>query len=106
MTNDAKTMLYHLYQEYLVRRDNHLPKTKAKDFGSSDTIQKSLFPDWCLEDVDDTLRELHRCGFVLNHYASNSIYHCTLTDDAICTMEKQKKETILNVLDFVSKFIP
>lgn len=106
MTKDAKTVLYHMYKEYLVRRDNHVPKSKAKDFDCSKTIQKTLFPDWCLEDIDDTLRELHRNEFVNNVYADGSIYYCELTDKAITVMENQKKENLLSVLDFISKFIP
>ncbi len=106
MTKDAKTMLYHMYKEYLLRRDNQQPKSKAKDFDCAETIHDTLFPDWCLEDVIETLRELGRNGFVKNLYADDTVYYCTLTDTAIATMENQKKETLLNVLDFVSKFIP
>lgn len=106
MAKDAKTVLYHMYKEYLVRRHNHQPKSTAKEFDCSKTIQKTLFPDWCLEDIDDTLRELHRNEFVNNVYADGSIYYCELTDKAITVMENQKKENLLSVLDFISKFIP
>lgn len=106
MTKDAKTMLYHMYKEYLLRRDNLFSKSKAKDFDCAETIHETLFPDWYLEDVVETLRELGRNGFVKNLYADDTVYHCNLTDNAIAIMETQKKETLLNVLDFVSKFIP
>lgn len=106
MTKDAKTILYHMYKEYLVRRNNHMSKLEAKGFDSSKTIQATLFPDWLLEDVDDTLRELGRNGYVLNSYANGTIYYCQLSDIAIEVMESQKKENLLNVLDFISKFIP
>ena len=65
-----------------------------------------LFPDWSLEDVEDVLRELGRNGFLDNSYADDTIYDCSLSDVAIVKMENQKKETLLTVADFISKFIP
>ena len=106
LTKDAKIVLYNMYKEYLIRRDNHIPRSKAKEFGSADNIQLSLFQDWSLEDVEDVLRELGRNGFLNNFYADNTVYDCSLSDEAIVKMENQKKETLLNVADFISKFIP
>ena len=106
MTKDAKTLLYHMYKEYLIRRENHVSKSKAKDFDCAETIHETLFSDWCLEDVTETLRELDQLGFVNNFYADNTVYYCELTNNAISVMENQKKENILNVLNFISNFIP
>lgn len=106
LTKEAKTVLYHMYKEYLVRRDNHVSRSKAKEFGSAENIQSLLFPDWELEDIVDTLRELGRNGFVKNFNADGSVLDCTLTDSAIVVMENQKKETLLSVIDFIAKFIP
>lgn len=106
LTKDAKTVLYHMYKEYLVRRDNRVPRAQAKDFGSAESVHCLLFPDWILEDVVDVLRELDRNGFVNNLYANNTVYECSLSDAAIVKMENQKKETLLTLADFISKFIP
>ena len=106
LTKEAKTVLYHMYKEYLVRRDNHVPRARAKEFGSAESIHSSLFPDWSLEDIEDVLRELDRNGFLNNHYADDTVYDCELSDSAIVKMESQKKETLLTVADFISKFIP
>ena len=35
LTKEAKTVLYHMYKEYLVRRDNHVSRSNAKEFGSA-----------------------------------------------------------------------
>ncbi len=43
LTKEAKTVLYHMYKEYLVRRDNHVPRARAKGFGSAESIHASLF---------------------------------------------------------------
>lgn len=106
LTKDAKTVLYHMYKEYLIRRDNHISRRQAKNFGSASSIQASLFPDWCLEDVEDILRELDRNGFLDVFYADNTVYSCELSDSAIVKMENQKWETVFNVADFIATFIP
>lgn len=106
LTKEAKTVLYHMYKEYLVRRDNQIPRSRAKEFGSAESIHTSLFPDWSLEDIEDVLRELGRNNFLNNHYADDTVYDCSLSDSAIVKMENQKKETLLTVADFISKFIP
>lgn len=106
LTKEAKTVLYHMYKEYLVRRDNKVPKSQAKDFGAAESIHALLFPDWYLEDIEDGLRELDRNNFVNALYSSDTIHDCELSDNAIITMENQRKETLLNVADFISKFIP
>ena len=106
LSKDAKIILYNLYKEYLVRRDNQVPRSKAKSFGAASNIHSTLFSDWSLDDIEDILRELGRNGYLNNCYASNSIYTCDLSDFAIVKMENQKKETFLSVADFISKFIP
>lgn len=106
MSKDAKFVLYHLYKEYLLRRENHIPKSKAKCFDSAEFIHDTIFPDLNLDDLVESLRELGRNGFLYNSYACDSVYSCEITDDAIVVMENQKKDTLLNVLDFISKFIP
>lgn len=38
--------------------------------------------------------------------ASNFIYESSLTDEAIVELENMKKETLLNVVNFLTQFIP
>lgn len=106
LTKEAKTVLYHLYKEYLARRDRNISRSRAKCFSSAESIQTSFFPDWSLEDVEDILRELGRNGFLNNYHADNTIYNCYLSDSALVKMENQKKEVFLTVSDFIAKFIP
>ena len=105
LTKEAKTVLYHLYREYLARRDRNVSRSRAKS--RPQNLSKHLFfPDWSLEDVEDILRELGRNGFLNNYHANNTIYNCYLSDAALVKMENQKKESFLTVADFITKFIP
>lgn len=40
LTKDSKTVLYHLYKEYCVRRSNGFSRSNAKEFDSSESVQK------------------------------------------------------------------
>lgn len=106
LTKDSKTVLYNLYKEYRVNRSNGLSRSDSKDIGSSEQVQKSLFPDWSVSDVDDCMCELSRNGYLHTHHASDLIYESELTDEAIVVMENQKKETLLNIANFLAQFIP
>lgn len=106
LTKSSKTVLYVLYREYLSRRKNNISQSRAKSFGSASMIHESLFHDWNLEDLEDSLRELGRNGFLNNFYADNTVCECLFTDSAISTMKNQKKDIFLSVADFISKFIP
>ena len=100
LTKESKTVLYHLYKEYCLRRTNGLSRNDSKELGSSESVQKSV------SDVDDCMCELGQNGYLDNHHASNIIYCSSLTNKAIVTMENQKKETLLNVVNFLAQFIP
>lgn len=106
LTKDAKTVLFTLYKEYEKRKKSGTSKSKAKNFDSAKSIQENFFPKMLLEDVEDSLRELERNDFLDNFYADNTIYFCSLSDSAIAVMESQTKETLLNIADFIAKFIP
>lgn len=106
MTKDAKKMLYVLYKEYKNRRKNGVSISDSKDFVSAAFVHENFFPDMPLCDVEEIMRELGRNDYLNNMYASGTIYMCWLTDKSIETMENQKKEALLNVTDFISKFIP
>ena len=106
LTKESKTVLYHLYKEYRFRRKNGQSRSASKSFGSSERVQSSFFPDWTISDVDDCMRELKRKGFLHTMIASNLVYESELTDDAIAIMDNQKKDTFVNITNFLLKFIP
>ena len=106
ISKDAKTILYTLYKEYVRRRKAGFSKSEAKLFDSAESIHSDFFSNWLLEDVEDTLRELGRNNLLNNFYADDTVYTCELSDNAIVSMENQKKETFGTIIDIASKFIP
>lgn len=106
LTKDAKTMLYAFYKEYKKRRKTQLPKCNARVIGSCEVVQQDYFPNWHIEDIKDTMRELGRNNFLKNRHYDNTICYSQLTDYAISVMEIQKTETFLSITDFIAKFIP
>lgn len=106
MTKDAKKMLYILYKEYKIRRANGASISNSKNFVSAISVHEKFFPNFSLCDVEEIMHELGRNDFLSNTCASDTIYLCHLSDNAIEVMENQKKETLLSVADFISKFIP
>lgn len=106
LTEDSKTVLYVLYQEYLSRRKYGFSKRDSKSFRSEESIHVSFFSDWSPDDVSDCLRELDRNGFLDTFYSDGEITLCNLSDYAIATLENQPRETFLSVAEFISKFIP
>ena len=106
LTNDSKKVLYALYSEYKARRAVGSSKSDARFFGSAQSIQENFFPDWILDDVEDSLCELDEAGFLINLYLEATINECHLSDSAIATMENLPKELLKDVLSFASHFIP
>lgn len=101
LTNDSKKLLYALYQEYLARRNVHIPRSRATYFHSALSIHENFASELCLEDVEDSLRELGRNGFVKNCHGDNTILHCYLTDEAIALFESFPSKALSNVANFI-----
>lgn len=106
LTKDAEKMICVLYRDYLEKRNDGIPKSKAISFGSSHNIHQKLFPNMVFEDVDDTCRELSRAKLLNCFWADNIAYNVALSDSGIVYMENRFKNNILKITDFISKFIP
>ena len=95
LTKDSKTVLYHLYKEYCLRRSNGLSRSASKEFDSSESVQKLLFPDWSVSDVDDCMCELGRNGYLDNHHASDFIYDSSLPIKPLSPWKTRKRKLFL-----------
>jgi len=103
LTKEADSLLCLLYKSYLEKRENGIPKTQAKLFGSSLEIQQSLITKMNPEDVDETCWELGRLGMLNIQKGDNIAYFNILTDQAIVYMENRFKGKVSEVLDYLGK---
>lgn len=109
MSKEAATVLYAMYSQFLSRRKVGQSKQDACGFGSVESIKNDLCPQMSIADVDDAMRELGRCGYLINDYGDETISQCDLTSDAIIDCEnltKDKVKTVVNdfltLADFLS----
>lgn len=98
LTKDADKLACTLYKEYLSKRKSGVSKSDAKYFESI----VNLLPDWHPDDIDETLSELKRAGFVKRYVSGDFV----LLDDLIIYMENRFKNGLTEVTDFITKFIP
>lgn len=106
LTKQDKQILFRLYSEYQNRRKTGLSVPESSNFVSGRSVHENFFSEMSYKDVDYSLGQLGKDGYLKNMYADNEIYHCVLSNDAIAYMEDLPKETFLSVADFVAKFIP
>lgn len=106
LTKDSDKLICMLYKHYLEQRKAGVGKDRAKSFGSSANILTTLSLSDTLDDLDETLRELHRADLLHNLYADDTIYEARLTDSAIVYMENRFKNGLMGVIDFLTKFVP
>lgn len=105
LTKGSEKLICVLYRNYLEKLKSGVPKSKAKLFGSSHTIHQQLCSDWLFEDVDETCRELSRAKLLNCFWADNIAFQVSLSDSAIIYMENRFKNGLLDVIDFLTKFI-
>lgn len=106
LTKDADKMLCVLYKEYMQRRSNSVPKRDSKFFGDANFIKVTLFNEMSVSDISETARELSKANYVEADFADDELDYLILTDDCIVRMESRFKNGFLEVVDFISKFIP
>lgn len=66
------------------------------------TNYEEFFPNCNIEDVGDILDELKSIGFVKEWVSGDFL----LTNNAIIYMEKRFKNGLIELTDFIAKFIP
>ena len=102
MTNDAEYLICVLYNEYLNRRADGESKSESAIFGSSAHVFEEFFAEWNIEDIDETLRELHSLGYVNCLFASNTIVCFSLTFSGIAFMEQRFGRKLDKILEAIS----
>lgn len=100
LSRDADKALCLIYKEYLSRRKNNISKSSACCFNSTDFY--TLFPSVNMEDFSSNLEEL-KGNHLIELYIEGSFI---LNSNAIVYMENRFKNGILELSDFIAKFIP
>lgn len=103
LTKDGQYLLGKIYEEYLLNINNGVSKSNAKQIGSSHSVHKNLVPNELFDDVEETMRELGRAGYLKNSYADNIVYFSIITDKTIVYMENKFKNNVKSIVDFLSK---
>jgi hypothetical protein len=103
LTKDSDYLICALYKDYLKKRESGVSKYDAKKAGSSQTIQENIFPNWSLDDVVETCRELSRAGLLWCEYSGNQVYTSCLSDLGIVYMEKHFENKINAIIEYMSK---
>lgn len=100
LSKDADKTLCLIYKEYLSRRKNNVCKTDASLFNSSKF--EELFPDVNMRDFMSDLTELKNNDFIKLYIEGSFI----LNSNAIIYMENRFKNGLIELTDFIAKFIP
>jgi hypothetical protein len=91
-----------LYKIYLERRKNGTSKSDAKYFDESFFMSDERLSKWSYSDIDECLTELRQHNYVKVDVCGN----VTLLDSTIVYMENRFKKGLMEVLEFISKFMP
>ena len=102
LTKDADKMICVIYKTFLQARKNGCSKAEARRFNASALEEFPAFEDWHPRDISDTLLEIGRLGLVRIYIGGDF----ELSDSGIIYMENRFKNGLLEVTDFISKFIP
>lgn len=92
-----------MYKDYLLKLNNGIGRSQAKSIGSSVEVSENLVREMYQEDVDELMRELGRSDYLTNFYADNIVFMSTINDKTIVYMENRFKNSIKDVVDFISK---
>lgn len=106
LTKETMSIINRLYKEYLKRRKSGISRDKARNFASAEYVKNNFFPNLSLDDIDNSIRELNQNKLMDVYYADNKIWICKLSNYGISFMEALPRDNILNIADFISKFIP
>ncbi len=101
LTKDSDFLICCAYKEYLDRRKNGMPKRKANTFDKTFKDSNKTLKSWLYDDYLFTISELKRASFVKMYFDGTFV----INDYAITYMENRFKNNVLEIADFISKFI-
>lgn len=102
MTKEAEYLLYTIYNEYLDRRAGGKSKFESISFGSAKSVFEEFFAEWNIEDITETLRELHNSEYVNCFFAGNTVVNFELSDSGISFCEGRLGRKVGNIIEVLS----
>lgn len=102
LTKDADKVICYIYKDYLQSRKEGNPKNEAIDFEEDYYASHKVLSSWLKSDFDSALLELGR-NKLIQIWLGGSF---ELTDNGIIYMENRFKNGLIEVTDFIAKFIP
>lgn len=102
LTKNTDIILCQIYTEYLDRIKNDIAKSDAINFDAPEELVNDFLQGTLPEDVYDSVYELEDAGFVSTFIDASF----TLNNSAIIYMENRFKKGLIEVTDFIAKFIP
>lgn len=102
LTKLADKFLCSTYKTFLERRTQGYSLDRSKQFKNNFEQREPYILDFNIEDVGDILDELKSIGFVKEWVSGDFL----LTNNAIIYMEKRFKNGLIELTDFIAKFIP
>jgi hypothetical protein len=102
MTKDSEKVLCYIYRDYLNKIKKGQSKTSARKFSSEFSSSCNSLTKWHPDDIDTAINELDHLGYL----RTNILGEFQLTDDAVTHMENRFKNRIVEITDYISKFIP
>lgn len=102
LTKDTDKMLCFFYEEYLTRRKSGIEKSQAKEFDSPDQLITQFMQGTLPNDIFESLYELRKHNLI-KLYVDGGF---TLRSEAIVYMENRFKNGLIEIADFIAKFIP
>ncbi len=102
LTNDADKVICYIYKDFLQSRKNGLSKAEARRFPANYHKQHKSLSKWSDSDFSDTILELGQKDLITIYLGGTF----ELTNDGIIYMENRFKNGLIEITDFITKFIP
>lgn len=103
LTKNSKRLLKALYGHYKKQRKKFNNEFTCRYMGNSVNIQKNIFPQYTLEDIENMCQELHRADFIKARYADDMPKDIYLSDKSIILFENRIKKLFKDFINFILK---
>lgn len=102
LTKDQDKFICEIYRQYLTKIKVQTSKRSSRRFTYEEFSKSNFISSFSKEDVDFTLMEIAQKNLIQIYLGGDF----DLTDSGIYYMENRFKNGLIEVTDFIAKFIP